>query len=267
MAVSLPSDDICHTPINQTHFITTVTYLQPIILFITTLLSGCFILWYPNKMPKHSSLILTFGGSFLFSLTLLHVLPDLYHHVRGHHYLLYFLLVGFFFQFFLDLLSHGIAHGHVHEAHSYKPSRTAFGLFMALFIHAIFDGILVSGANHGHDGHEHGLLGGIVLHKIPATFALMSVLVQYKYKVRTMAIYLFLFALASPIGYFLPSLLQGTSVFGEKSLLAFFALAVGNLLHIATTILAEATADHRFNISKIMAYLVGALFAVMADMY
>ena len=244
---------------------TTVTYLPAAIFFFTTLLSGFFVLNYPQKVTTHSRLLLTFGGSFLFSLTLLHLLPEVYHHVEKYPFLRYCLLLGFFFQFFLDLLSNGIAHGHTHKGDK-KLSGSAFGLFSALFIHALFDGLLLGDTMHSH-AHRHSLLIGVVLHKVPTTFALMAILLKYAYKKPTIVAFLFLFSLASPLGCFLPRLLDSIHLLETKWLLACWALAVGNLLHIATTILAEANADHRLSIPQMMAYLAGAFFSIMADMY
>ena len=80
----------------------TVTYLPAAIFFFTTLLSGFFVLSHPQKVATQNKLLLTFGGSFLFSLTLLHLFPEVYHHVEKYPYLRYCLLLGFLFQFFLD---------------------------------------------------------------------------------------------------------------------------------------------------------------------
>ncbi|MEM7362293.1 MAG: ZIP family metal transporter [Bacteroidota bacterium] len=242
-------------------------YLSSVIFFFTTLLSGLFVVGYPQKVARHGTLLLTFGGSFLFCLTFLHLLPEVYEHMKEYPYLSYCLLLGFFFQFFLDLLSDGIAHGHTH---SHKEgatlSRNVFGLFSALFIHAMFDGLLIGGHGHGH-GHDHSLLAGMVLHKIPTTFALMTILVEYRYKKGAMIGYLVLFALASPLGCFLPSLLKSMDLVETGWVLYFWALAVGNLLHIATTILAEVSADHRLRMPQIIAYLAGAFLAIMANIH
>ena len=52
----------------------------------------------------------------------------------------------------------------------------------------------------------------------------------------------------------------------EGYLLNIWALAVGNLLHIATTVLAETNVDHSFNLPKMVAYLLGIVLAIMANL-
>ena len=228
----------------------------------------------PKKIASHSQVFLTFGGSFLFSLTFVHILPTLYTFLDDYPSIVYYLLGGFFCQFLLDLVSHGAAHGHL-GAPSKKPPISCLGLFAALFIHAMFDGLLVSGAehlimpaggHHHHHHHSHGLLSGILLHKIPATFSFIAILQQQRYSPRNIAFYLFFFALASPLGSLLSIFLQGGQHFPQETLVMAWALAVGNLLHIATTVLAEANPHHHFSVKNLLAHLAGAFFAVMAAM-
>lgn len=252
----------------------TLIYLQATILFATTLLSGLFVFLFPKKIATHSQLFLTFGGSFLFSLTLVDILPTLYAFTGTYPSLVYYLLIGFFFQFFLDLLSHGIAHGHGHieKTHAHHPIN-CLGLLSALFIHAMFDGILVSGAEHliipqgAHHHHSHSLLSGVLLHKIPATFSFVAILIQHQYKRQTIAFYLLLFALASPLGCLLATFLEENNTLIQQPLVFCWALAVGNLLHIATTVLSEANPNHHFSGATFTANLAGALLAVMAVLH
>ena len=245
-------------------------YIQALTLFSTTLLSGLFAIAFPKKFQRHRKLLLIFGGSFLFSLTLVDILPLLYRQAASQPTLLYYLLIGFFFQFFLDLLSHGIAHGHTHS-HSHLTSAVApIGLLSALFIHALFDGLLLSGVHHlsptAH-AHNHSLLSGVLLHKIPATLSFVTILLQHTYSRKIIFTYLFIFAIASPIGCLLPAILANShTLTHSQPLLAIFAISIGNLLHIASTILSEANPNHHFNLTTLAAYLSGAALAVVATL-
>ena len=238
-----------------------------IFLFITTMLSGMIFFLLPKKAQKHSDLLLIFGGSYLFSLTLVDLLPHVYLFAQSNHMVIYALLIGFFLQFFLDLLSQGVAHGHMHsvEIHSKISS---LGLLGALFLHAIFDGLLIGGAqhlisdiHHGHT-HHHGLLSGIILHKLPTTLSFIAILVQQQHSKSSLLLYLLIFALGSPLGCFIASFLQSSSVI-QTPLMIGWGLAVGNLLHIATTILSESNADHHFKWASFLANLLGALLAIL----
>jgi hypothetical protein len=69
-----------------------------------------------------------------------------------------------------------------------------------------------------------------------------------------------IFAVAAPLGILFGHL-SGERL-GEAFLTAALALAIGMLLHISTTIIFEATPDHRFNAKRFAAVLFGVLLAV-----
>ena len=68
------------------------------------------------------------------------------------------------------------------------------------------------------------------------------------------------FALAAPAGI-LVGYLGGGSL-GEEFLHRALAVAIGMLLHIGTTIIFETTPEHRFNLQRFAAVLVGAALAL-----
>jgi hypothetical protein len=69
-----------------------------------------------------------------------------------------------------------------------------------------------------------------------------------------------LFALAAPVGILVG--LWGGAGFGDAFLHRSLALAIGMLLHIGTTIIFETTPEHRFNLQRFAAVLVGAFLAL-----
>ena len=251
------------------------------ILFLTVLLSGWLVRFLPKDKPYFLKILLAFSGAYLFSITILHILPDVLLSTDDPHEVGYYILAGFFLQLLLELFSEGIEHGHVHKhAHDQNSGYVPFMLLFSLIMHSFLEGsILVEGghgAAHGHDhGHEHlpllgdnfySVLVGIALHHIPAAVALMSVLMFRLNSFKKAFPYLFLFAIASPLGilfsnYVILEQLQNTNLFMILS-----GLVAGNFLHISTTILFETSPDHQFHKNKIIATVAGTLLALASNL-
>src|SRR5690349_22236254 len=83
--------------------------------------------------PKHIKLLNAFTGAYLLCLTLLHLLPELYHEhpgsaVRSDLLIGALILAGFFTQILLDVISMGVEHGHAHHLHERMPWGVVCGL-------------------------------------------------------------------------------------------------------------------------------------------
>jgi zinc transporter ZupT len=108
----------------------------------------------------------------------------------------------------------------------------------------------------------NAILLGIVLHRAPAAFALMTVLTVQLHS-RTKALpYLIGFSLAAPFGLFLSSYLAENEIISTTALIYLYALVCGNFLHISTTIVFESSPEHKFNARKLAVAIFGSLVAV-----
>src|SRR5256885_14120444 len=92
----------------------------------------CFFLFRLHQ-PAHIRLVNAFTGAYLLSLTLLHLLPELYQThgaVAPVNPLLIgtLMLAGFFTQVALDVISMGVEHGHSHALHGRMPVGVVAGL-------------------------------------------------------------------------------------------------------------------------------------------
>jgi zinc transporter ZupT len=118
-------------------------------IYLLPLLSVVFgyaialILKPTNK--KSLKLLLAFSGSFLLSLTVLHLLPEVYEsaahahegHDHGHNNPIgIFIMAGIVFQIILEYFSKGAEHGHVHVHGSDHLHKMPWLLFLSLCIHA-----------------------------------------------------------------------------------------------------------------------------------
>lgn len=250
--------------------------LKLLVLFFTPLLSGLAIYLVPKGKNTSYRFLLVFAGAYLFAITVIHILPELYSQHLGNELIGLFVLAGFFLQQLLEYFTSGIEHGHIHTHdhehhghHSHPPSSqhrqsiSALVLLTALCIHAFLEGsILAQPESMGPIYDVNAILLGIALHRAPAAFALMTVL-AFQLQSRTKAVpYLVGFSLAAPIGLFLSTYLADQEIISPTILIYLYALVCGNFLHISTTIVFESDPDHRFNARKLAIAIFGALVAV-----
>lgn len=99
-------------------------------IFSSFRLSNCH--WFKTKNKTNLKLLLAFSGSFLLSLTVMHLLPDVYE--SGKTSIGIFIMFGILFQIILEFFSKGAEHGHVH-GHD-KLTQMPWLLFISLCIHA-----------------------------------------------------------------------------------------------------------------------------------
>lgn len=244
-----------------------------LILFVSAMAGGLLMLKVQRIQERTFKLLLVFAGAYLFSITIIHLLPELLSEAANPGRVGLYVLLGFFLQLFLEYFTSGVEHGHLHgleqeKHHHHSHHFTPVTLLIALCIHALMDGALLVHPT-GHEGHAHdtnALLAGVVLHKVPAAFALMSVLMHRMASIKMAAAMLFVFALASPVGLYMSDYLltsgDGWNVF--KGIV--YPLVAGSFLHISTTIFVENSPEHNFSLHKLLASLLGAMIAILAEL-
>lgn len=232
-------------------------------LFLCTLVPGLAVFTFDKLSRANIVPLLNFSGAFLFSITVLHLLPELYHDGGNFAIIGVFIIIGFFLQLFLEVFSSGIEHGHMHQHHTISP----YSLLIALFVHSFLEGGIISHPSHMHEVHDtHNILFGVIIHKIPAAIALVTVLIGSGMKRQHVILALLFFSLSSPFGIFISDLLQDSNLLNDQMFLYLSALVAGNFLHISTTIVLETNPDHKLKSSKLAFAVVGALMAIMSEM-
>ena len=224
------------------------------LLFGGAFFGGLGIFLFKRDNTQRLKLILSFSGAYLFAITVLHLMPEVYH--TSDPLIGLFVLGGFLLQILMEQFSEGIEHGHIHK-HSHGHYVFPFGIMISLCLHALLEGMPLAAGEHNE------LVFGIALHHIPAAFALGSVLLQSGTKKQNIILFLAVFAIMSPMGYLLSfqisqgSIGQIDSYFGR-----IMGVVIGIFLHISTTILFESSVDHKFNLKKIIAVLAGVAIAL-----
>jgi zinc and cadmium transporter len=233
-----------------------------LILLSSIALGAMTVFWLRLDDPKHIRLVNAFTGAYLLSLTLLHLLPELYHdHGHGAAVAISPLLIGslmlagFFTQVALDVISMGVEHGHTHALHH---GRMPVGVVAGLCLHAFVEAMALGNVKtHFDPASRQLLLISIVVHNFPVSIALLGMLLQSGMKRGRALGWLAIFSAMGPLGMFLSAHTGLASHTRE-----LMAIVIGIFMHISTTILFEASDVHRFNLAKLGAIILGTALGV-----
>lgn len=220
-----------------------MTYILPLL----SVLLGYFVgLYFQPNNKKNIKLLLAFSGSFLLSITVIHLLPEVYkshNHKTG-----IFIMVGILFQIILEYFSKGAEHGHVHSHSTIK--KMPWALFFSLCLHALLEGFPV--------GHHDDLAVGIAIHHFPIAIILTSFFLQAKLNKTLLFIFMICFAFMTPLGTYLALFIPILSNYYS----VITAIVIGILFHISSTIIFESSEGHTFNITKISVIILGIILAL-----
>lgn len=220
--------------------------LLPLLLpLLSVLLGYSFALFLKPEAKKNLKLLLAFSGSFLLSLTVMHLLPAVYdtHNPKVG----IFIMIGILFQIILEFFSKGAEHGHVH-GHE-KMFHIPWLLFISLCIHALLEGFPVN--------HHHDLAWGIAIHHFPIAIILTTFFVNAQLSKTAIFMFMVTFAVMTPLGTVLSDYLPVLNDYYTE----ITAIVIGILFHIASTIIFESSEGHKFNIAKVSMIIFGIVLA------
>ena len=221
-----------------------IKYLVPLFAVI----SGYGFAFFLQPAGKSKlKLLLSFSGSFLLSLTVMHLLPEVY---EGHnHSIGLYIMGGILFQIVLEFFSKGAEHGHVHFHH--EMTTIPWALFISLCLHAFLEGFPVS-------HHEHMAIA-IAVHHFPIAIILTIFFLNSRLSKMSILVFMLTFATMTPLGTatsaYVPQL---ANYYNEIT-----AVVIGILFHISSTIIFEATENHKFNLAKLSMIGLGILLALV----
>ncbi|AWH86035.1 ZIP family metal transporter [Flavobacterium album] len=238
-------------------------YLLPLLSVI--LGYGVALILKPSN-KKSLKLLLAFSGSFLLSLTVMHLLPEVYEssmqghegHDHGHEHthnniVGIYIMAGIVFQIILEYFSKGAEHGHVHASshdHDHEHSNAMpWLLFLSLCIHALLEGMPVS--------HHNDLAWGIAVHHFPIAIILTAFFINSGLNKSAIFLFMMVFAAMTPLGTLASGQLH---VIGDYYT-EISAIVVGILFHISSTIIFESSEGHKFNLAKLLVIILGVIMA------
>lgn len=229
-----------------------------LLLFGSVMLGGIIGFVIPVRTRSRLQLVLSFSGAYIIGIVVLHIMPSVF--ANADRYAGIWVLAGFFSQLVLEQLSAGIEHGHLHTPHKLTPAFVLSVLF-SLSLHAFVEGMPLSfyeeiHAAHGHpQGETLHYLIGIILHHLPAAYALTVLLLMSKLNRKWVWVCLIVFSAMPGLGA-LVSANANLLAFWQRGILGF---AMGSLLHIATVILFEMDgSSHKYlSVKRLMAIAAG----------
>ncbi|MFT6749144.1 MAG: zinc transporter ZupT [Flavobacterium sp.] len=219
-----------------------MNYLLPL---LSVLLGYGFAQFLNPDNKKRLKLLLAFSGSFLLSLTVMHLLPEVYETADSSIGL--FIMLGILFQIVLEFFSKGAEHGHVH-GHA-KLSHIPWLLFISLCLHAFLEGFPIN----KHDD----LAIGIAIHHFPIAIILTLFFMNAELKKLPLFLFMLTFAVMTPLGTLVATNIPFINIYYSQ----ITAVVIGILFHISSTIIFESSEGHKFNIAKVSMIVFGIALA------
>ncbi len=219
-----------------------MNYILPL---LSVLLGYVIVIGLQPKSKSNLKLLLAFSGSFLLSLTVMHLLPDVYE--SNNKSVGVFIMIGILFQIVLEFFSKGAEHGHVH-GHD-KMTQMPWLLFISLCVHAFLEGFPVS--------HHQELAIGIAIHHLPIAIILTTFFLNAQLNKTILFLFMFTFAIMTPLGTLVSQIFPVLNNYYTE----ITAVVIGILFHISSTIIFESSEGHKFNIAKISMIVLGIILA------
>ncbi|MGE0567542.1 MAG: ZIP family metal transporter [Bacteroidia bacterium] len=214
--------------------------------------------------------ILAFSASYLFSLTIMHLLPEVYGQsnfkLSG-----LFIVVGFSLQLLLENISSGLEHGHSHHHQADCKHSFPIGIIAGLFIHSFLEGLpiyhhQISGLEESYISGDarYQLLLGLIIHNIPISFLFVTLLKEHHQSIVKSLILLIAFSLMAPLGYTVSYFIHKLTVLNVTDYQYITdALVIGIFLYISTAIVFETGDEHKYSFSKILIMIFGVVAAYL----
>ena len=234
-------------------------------LFVGVVAVGMILVYLvPRLTYGRISLLIIFTAAYIFSTTVVHLLPEVFSVPSRRAYLALVLLLGFLLQHFLSQLTMGIEHGHSRKM---TGNTLPLKLLSALYLHAFLEGLI---GLHRSNLHEtltvNVLLLGVLLHKLPAAIALTFVLRSY-YGSRKKYVLVWVggFAFSTPLGmlfgYFISVCLPELGWINSLVL----PLLGGMFLHIAMAMFFEVAPKHIYGWRKNLVLILGVGIGIFME--
>ena len=204
-----------------------------------------------RKNPFVIHLFISFGAGILLGAAFLHMIPDASEYIGsrlGLPILLGFLTLYIFEKFIMT---------HPCPADECEFHTVGLSAFIGLSIHSLITGLaLGSGVMIPRLGFIVFL--AIVLHKLPASLSLSSLLVKEKYSMKAIFLILFFFSLMVPTGAFITFFLLQHSPENLTTIGFLISFSAGTFLHVAADdLIPEVHRHFHYRKTRLVIFLAG----------
>src|SRR4051812_3717513 len=110
--------------------------LSAIILFLVAFVPALLVYFTSAKGTENFKFILSFSGAYLFSITVIHILPEAVTESGNFKLAGIFVLLGYFLQMLIEYFSTGVEHGHIHLHDDHKGTQKYF-IMLAMCVHGL----------------------------------------------------------------------------------------------------------------------------------
>ncbi len=224
-----------------------------VLLLVLSVVVGVLLGRFFGKEQKWAKFLLILSAGFLIAVCLNEIFPAIYN-AKVHNIGLW-VIAGVLLQMFLENLTKGFEHGHMH--HHSEKAILPIALILGLFIHAFIEGIPLA----NEKDLDSAYLQGILFHNVPISFVLGAFLFKNKKFTSYSWAVVIVFSLASPLGMLLGTYLDPTTY------IYFLALVGGIFLHISSVIIFESNKNHNIDWLKISLVIAGVLLAMVGHMF
>ena len=220
----------------------------------------CFLgLFLANKLVSIQSLrktLLPFSAGIIFGIVSFHLIPETLIPLENESLII--VLCGFFLPIFFERFS---KKNYRASTHGDLPMFNIL-TFFSFTLHALVDGLLIAQLWETKP-LEILIVLGILLHKLPVSFSLMTILNSHMKNILLKRVYFAIFTLMTPIGivFGITYLNQVSDVSSIKNYMSF---AIGSLLYIS---LIHLIYDHKLFKGKIqlLTIVAGILVSLLSD--
>ncbi len=237
-------------------------------LALPILVFGC-LATYIKISQTNLRLLLAFSAAYLFGISLMHLLPEVYQ-LPNTKWVGLFIVIGFCTQLIIESFSSGIEHGHTHLHSDTCKTHLPYGIIIGLCLHSFLEGLpvyqLPQVGTTQDSFFDKQLVLGLAFHNIPISVTFIALLKDHRTKLSRMLLLLITFACMAPLGYLAGYCIQSLGFKNWELYNHFaFALVIGIFLHISTAILFESSDHHKYNGIKIIMLLLGIGLALLVS--
>ncbi len=234
--------------------------LYALLIFLASLAGGLLPLFISAKSEKKLKLAISFGAGLLLGMAFIHMIPEaaaLAPNEFG-----YWLMGGFV----LLLILERFVMVHACEEHGCHYHTVGVAAFAGLTVHGLLEGFAL-GSTLYISGLAPLILLAILSHKLPAGFALTSILRLAKRSPRQILLFVVGVSLSGPIGLGLSlgilEIEHLPSVTGS-----LLALSAGSFVYIgACDLLPELHRENKEKIPRLVCFLIGIVLSALSGLF